>query len=146
MVELLTFLHINQIFFILHAVFVIRGFWYFLKLQYQKIICWAKNVIKESGRGFQYCQMFFIHVRTIKKVVLNKQRKKSYPNLAYGWCNLQVFELSCTSRFSSFLFTKFSVFKIGIIMSSSKISWAVLLSTSTKNYWNYCRVTKIWTE
>ena len=29
-------------------------------LQYQKIICRDKNVMAESGRGLQYCQLFLI--------------------------------------------------------------------------------------
>ena len=66
--------------------------------------------------------------------------------MAHDWCNLQVLEL-----FE--LFTKFGVFKIGIIISSSKISWAikylfkylVLLSTTTKNF-HETIAESLWTE
>ena len=58
-----------------------------------------------------------------EEVVLSKQIKESYPSLACDRYILQEFELSHTSRFSTiFLFTKFNVTKIGIIISSFKMS------------------------
>ena len=40
----------------------------FFMLQYQEIICSPKNVIKESGRGLQYCQLFLLKIMTMKKL------------------------------------------------------------------------------
>ena len=95
----IDFLHANQIFFILHAFFVSRGFWLFHVAVSENHMLWDKNVIIESERGLQFCQMFLIQDRTMREVVISKQIKKNYSTLAYDWCILQIFELSRTSRF-----------------------------------------------
>ena len=95
-------LHTNQIFFICMHFLWLEVFG-FLMLQYQKIMCWDKNVITESRRVLQYCQLFLIQDRTMKKL---KKIKKSYSTLAYDWCILQVFELSRTSRFSTIFYSQ----------------------------------------
>ena len=96
-VKLIFYMQIKYFLFYMHFLWV-EVFDFFM-LQYQKIICWDKNVIIESERGLQLCQMFLIQDRTMREVVISKQIKKNYSTLAYDWCILQIFELSRTSRF-----------------------------------------------
>ena len=65
LIELLTFLHIN-IFGFTYIFLRVEVFDFFM-LQHQKITCSAKNVIKQSGKGLHYCQLFLMQVRTMKK-------------------------------------------------------------------------------
>ena len=121
MIELLNF-YIPVKYFLWSEVFS------FFMLQYQKIICSAKNVIKESWEASSVTNGFKYKLGRWRSCL--KETKKSYPTLAYDRCILQLFELSHSSHFSTTFVIKLNITKIEII-SNSKISWAVLLSTRT---------------